>query len=75
MNTYQDLRLHEWIAIGRQRGLIQTVQTVILAYSMDEREALAWIADLVNGDISEDDAIRFMERALQYAERGGRAMH
>jgi len=67
MNSYQNLRLHEWIAAGRASGRIRDVQTVVLAYCMDEREALVWIADIVKGRTSEKDALVFMERALQYA--------
>jgi hydroxymethylpyrimidine pyrophosphatase-like HAD family hydrolase len=68
MNTYQNLQLHEWIAIGRETGKIRDVQTVILAYCMDEREALAWIADIVRGDTSEQEALVFMTRVIQYMQ-------
>lgn len=67
MNSYQNLKLHEWIAVGRESGKIRDVQTVVLAYCMDEREALAWIADIVKGQTTERDALVFMERAIQYA--------
>jgi len=67
MNSYQNLKLHEWIAAGRETGKIRDVQTVVLAYCMDEREALAWIADIVKGQTTERDALVFMERAIQYA--------
>jgi hypothetical protein len=66
VNSFQNLRLHEWIAVGRETGKIRDVQTVVLAYCMDEREALAWIADIVKGQTTEKDALVFMERALQY---------
>ncbi len=65
-NTYQNLKLHEWIAIGRESGKIRDVQTVVLAYCMDEREAMAWIADIVKDRTSEQEAQVFMERAVQY---------
>lgn len=67
MNSYQNLKLHEWITAGREMGKIRDVQTVVLAYCMDEREALAWIADIVKGQTTERDALVFMERAIQYA--------
>ncbi|NDJ76882.1 MAG: hypothetical protein GYB65_11540 [Chloroflexi bacterium] len=60
MNTYQNRRLFEWIATGQQQGAIRDIQTVLLAYCMDEREAMAWIADIVNGRTTEKDAIIFM---------------
>ena len=65
-NTYQNLRLHEWIEMGRESGKIQDVQTVVLAYCMDESEAMAWIADIVKDRTSEENALVFMERVIQY---------
>lgn len=67
MSTYQNLNLYEWIALGRQSGRIRDVQTVVLAYCMDERDALSWIADIVRGRTSEQDALVFMQRVIQYA--------
>lgn len=64
-STYQNLRLHEWIERGRESGSITDVNTVLLAYCMDEHDALAWIADIVDGRTSETDALIFMERALK----------
>ncbi|MBI5961479.1 MAG: hypothetical protein HY866_22255 [Chloroflexi bacterium] len=64
-NTYQNLKLYEWIDLGRENGQISDIQTVILAYCMDEREAMAWIADIVKGLTSEQDALIFMERVVQ----------
>lgn len=64
-NVYQNMRLHEWIALGRESGRIANVNTVLLAYCMDERDAMAWIADIVHGKASENEAIVFMERVLQ----------
>jgi hypothetical protein len=66
MDTYQHLRLDEWIEAGRATGAIRDANTVILAYCMDDREAMAWIADIVIGRISEQEALVFMERAIQY---------
>lgn len=63
-STYQNLRLHEWIDQGRASGRIRNVNTVLLAYCMDEREAMAWIADIVQGKTTEETALVFMERAL-----------
>lgn len=68
MNAYQNLRLHEWIAMGKESGRIQDARTVVLAYCMDEREALPWIADIVRGHTSEQNALIFMERAIQYMQ-------
>lgn len=65
-NRYQNLRLHEWIEQGRASGRIADVNTVVLAYCMDERDALVWVADIVNGKTNESDALVFMERAVQY---------
>jgi hypothetical protein len=67
MNAYQDLRLHEWIAIGKATGKIREARTVVLAYCMDEREVLPWIVDIVRGQTTEENAVIFMERAIQYA--------
>ena len=66
MNAYQNLRLHEWIAKGKESGKIRDARTVVLAYCMDEREALPWIADIVRGQASEQHALIFMERVIQY---------
>lgn len=66
-NAYQNLRLHEWIALGRESGRISNVNTVLLAYCMDERDAMPWIADIVNGKTTESKAIVFMERAVSSA--------
>ena len=68
MNAYQNLRLHEWIDIGKQSGRIREARTVVLAYCMDEREALPWIADIVQGQTTEEDAQVFMERVIQYMQ-------
>ncbi len=66
MNAYQNLRLYEWIDIGKESGKIREARTVVLAYCMDEREALPWIADIVRGQTTEETAQVFMARAIQY---------
>ena len=68
MNAYQNLRLYEWIDMGKASGKIREARTVVLAYCMDEREALPWIADIVRGQTTEENAVVFMERVLQYAQ-------
>ena len=65
MDTYQQLKLDEWIEAGRTTGAIRDANTVILAYCMDEREALPWIADIVKGRTTEETALIFMERVIQ----------
>jgi hypothetical protein len=67
MNAYQNLRLHEWIAIGKASGKIREARTVVLAYCMDEREALPWIVDIVRGRASEENTVVSMERVIQWA--------
>lgn len=59
------LKLHEWVARGRQNGTIQDVSTVIWAYCMDEQQALNWIADIVTGKVCEGDALAAMEVTLR----------
>ncbi len=68
MNAYQNLRLYEWIDRGKASGKIREARTVVLAYCMDEREALPWIADIVRGQTTEENAVIFMERVLQYTQ-------
>lgn len=65
MNAYQNLQLHEWIALGKESGKICDARTVVLAYCMDECEALAWIVDIVDGRTTEERAQVFMERVIQ----------
>jgi len=65
MNAYQNKRLHEWISLGKESGKIREARTVVLAYCMDEREALPWIADIVKGHTTEERAHVFMERVIQ----------
>jgi hypothetical protein len=71
MNTNADLRLHEWIAVGRRSGKIRDLWTVVLAYCLDEREALPWIAGIISGQITEPDALVFMERAFEVFHNEG----
>lgn len=68
MNTDQNLRLHEWIAIGKQSGRIRETRTVVLAYCMDERAVLPWIADVVDGRMTEENALVLIERAIQWTQ-------
>ncbi len=68
MNADQNLRLHDWIAIGKQSGKIREARTVVLAYCMDERAVLPWIVDVVNGRITEEKALVIMERDLQWTQ-------
>lgn len=68
MNAYQNLRLHEWIAIGKQAGKIREARTVVLAYCMDEHAVLPWIVDVVNGRMTEENALVFMERDIQWTQ-------
>jgi hypothetical protein len=68
MNAHQDLRLQEWIAIGKQSGKICDVRTVVLAYCMDERAVLPWIVDVVQGRMTEENALVFMERIIPWTQ-------
>ncbi len=68
VNAHQNPRLHEWIAIGKQSGKIREARTVVLAYCMDEREVLPWIVDVVKGRMTEENALVFMERVIQWTQ-------
>jgi hypothetical protein len=57
MMGYEGLTLQEWIEQGRQNGAIQDVVTVIYAYWMEDADALDWIAPIVTGEISENEAL------------------
>ena len=72
MNAHQNLRLHEWIAIGRQSGKIQEARTVVLAYCMDESTVLPLIVNVVAGRIAEEHALVFMERVIDFGTEGSR---
>ncbi|HEX2979851.1 MAG TPA: hypothetical protein VHO48_06285 [Anaerolineaceae bacterium] len=68
-NTYLELTLQDWLYFGQQTGRILELETVVLAYLMDEREAAAWVADIVMGRTSETDALVFMKRAVEFYDR------
>lgn len=68
MNTDQNLRLHEWLEIGKQSGKIRETRTVVLAYCMDERAVLPWIVDVVDGRMTEENALVLIERAIQWTQ-------
>jgi len=68
MDAHQNLPLHEWIAMGKQSGKIREARTVVLAYCMDEREALPWIVDVVKGRTTEENALVLMERVIPWTQ-------
>jgi hypothetical protein len=70
MNEHQNLRLHDWIAMGKQCGKIRESRTVVLAYCMDERTVLPWIADVVRGSITEEKALAFIEQVIHFGTEG-----
>ena len=70
MDVHQNSRLHEWIAMGKQSGKIREARTVVLAYSMDERAALPWIVNVVEGRMAEENALVFMERVIDFGTEG-----
>jgi hypothetical protein len=70
MDTHQNPRLHEWIAFGKQSGKIRETRTVVLAYCMDERAVLPWIMDVVQGRMTEANALAFMERVIDFGTEG-----
>jgi hypothetical protein len=65
MDTQQNSRLPEWIAMGKQSGKIREARTVVLAYGMDERAVLPWIVDVVKGRMTEENALYLMEHVIQ----------
>jgi hypothetical protein len=65
MDAHQNLRLHEWSAMGKQSGKIREARTVVLAYCLDERAVLPWIVDVVKGRMTEENALDLMERVIQ----------
>lgn len=72
MDSQQNLRLHEWIAIGKQSGQIRQPRTVVMSYCMDERAVLPWIVDVVQGRMTEDKALALMEHVIYFgAEEPG----
>lgn len=72
MNAHQSLRLHEWIAKGKQSGKIRETRTVVLAYCMDERTVLPLIMDVVQGHMPEEKALVFMEQVIDFGTEGSR---
>jgi hypothetical protein len=70
MNARQNLRLHDWIAIGKQSGNIREARTVVLAYCMDERTVLPLIADVAQGHMPEEKALVFMEQVIDFSTEG-----
>jgi hypothetical protein len=70
MDVHQNSRLHEWIAMGKQSGKIREARTVVLAYCMDERAALPWIVNVVEGRMAEENALVFMERVIDFGTEG-----
>jgi hypothetical protein len=74
MDVHQNSRLHEWIAMGKQSGKIREARTVVLAYCMDERAALPWIVNVVEGRMAEENALVFMERVIDFGTEGSGEM-
>ena len=72
MNARQNMRLHEWIAMGKQSGKIREARTVILAYCMDEDTVLPLIVNVVEGRMAEENALVFMERVIDFGTDGSR---
>jgi hypothetical protein len=70
VNARQNLRLHEWLMIGKQSGNIRETRTVVLAYSITERIVLPWIMDVVQGHMTEANALDFMERVIDFGMEG-----
>jgi hypothetical protein len=72
MNAHQNMRLHEWIAMGKQSGKIREARTVVLAYCMDEDTVLPLIMNVVKGRMAEENALVFMERGIDFGTEGSR---
>lgn len=72
MDVHQNSRLHEWIARGEQSGQIREVRTVVLAYCMDEHTALPLIMNVVEGRMTENNVLVFMERVIYFGTEGSR---
>jgi hypothetical protein len=62
MNAHQNLRLHEWIVIGKQSGKIREARTVVLPL----------IADVAQGHMPEEKALDFMEQVINFGTEGSR---
>ena len=72
MNAEKNLRLHEWLLMGKQAGKIREARTVVLAYCMDERTVLPLIADVAQGHMPEEKALVFMEQVIDFGTEGSR---
>ena len=72
MNAHQNMRLHEWIAMGKQSGKIREARTVVLAYCMDEDTVLPLVVNVVEGRMAEENALAFMERVIDFGTAGSR---
>jgi hypothetical protein len=70
MDAEQNLRLHEWLLMGKQSGKIREARTVVLAYCMDERTVLPLIANVVQGHMPEEKALVFMEQVIDFGTEG-----
>jgi hypothetical protein len=70
MDTHRNLRLHEWIVLGKQSGRIREARTVMLAYCMDEHAVLPLIVAIVQGRMTEENALAFMERVIHFGTEG-----
>ncbi len=70
MDTDQNLRLHEWIVIGKQSGKIREARTVVLAYCIDEHAVLPLIAGVALGRMAEEDAQVVMEQVIDFGTEG-----
>lgn len=66
MDVHQSSRLHDWLAQGKQSGQIRESRTVILAYCMDGHAVLPLIRNVVEGRMTEEDALSFMERVIYF---------
>ncbi|MBI5959600.1 MAG: hypothetical protein HY866_12740 [Chloroflexi bacterium] len=56
--------------MGKQSGKIRETRTVVLAYCMDEHAVLPWIVDVVNGNMTEESALDYMERVIFWGTEG-----
>jgi hypothetical protein len=70
MDAQQNPRLHEWLALGKQSGQIREARTVVLAYCLDEHAVLPWIRDVVQGRMTEANALVFMEHDIYFGSEG-----
>jgi hypothetical protein len=68
VTQHEDMRLHEWIAFGRENGRIRDVRITVWAYCLDERQAIEWISPIVRGEITEQEALRLLEQTVKREE-------